>query len=123
MNFTVFSVHILIRRQTWPNLEILCIGLKMVRFSKIFEKIKKSYLGYNEPDCIARQRTAIIIPYRSREQQLTQERLNFDFYYVMIYYVIYHDVMLSPKKLLEHLNPILRKQQISYQVNTSLVDF
>jgi hypothetical protein len=49
--------------------------------------------GYNKPiGCIARQRTAIIIPYRNREDQL--------------------------KLLLAHLNPILQRQQIDYQVST-----
>ena len=48
--------------------------------------------GYNEPrDCVARQRTAVIIPYRNRQEQLDQ--------------------------LLAHLNPILKRQLISYQVS------
>lgn len=47
--------------------------------------------GYNKPiGCIARQRTAVIIPYRNREDQL--------------------------KLLLAHLNPILQRQQIDYQI-------
>jgi len=47
--------------------------------------------GYNKPiGCIARQRTAVIIPYRNREDQL--------------------------KILLAHLNPILQRQQIDYQI-------
>ena len=45
----------------------------------------------NEPvECVARQRTAIIIPYRNRAEQLAE--------------------------LLAHLNPILKRQQIEYQV-------
>ena len=48
--------------------------------------------GYNKPiGCIARQRTAVIVPYRNREDQL--------------------------KILLAHLNPILQRQQIDYQVS------
>jgi len=48
-------------------------------------------LGYNKPiGCIARQRTAVIIPYRNREDQLNI--------------------------LLAHLNPILQRQQIDYQI-------
>ena len=46
---------------------------KSSNLTELGDPVYRFESGYNEPDCIARQRTAIIIPYRSREQQLTQE--------------------------------------------------
>jgi len=71
------------------NLESSALNSSVLSSRKISEFDPDK--GYNKPiGCIARQRTAVIIPYRNREDQL--------------------------KMLLDHLNPILQRQQIDYQI-------